>query len=242
MEDRSPHLLVVEDDREIRDLVARFLTKHGFRASVAADGRAMDKVLDTAKINLVVLDVMLPGGEDGLALCRRLRADSSVPIVLLTALAEETDRIIGLELGADDYVTKPFSPRELLARIRAVLRRAPGQSLGGAPAEPSRVLAFNGWEVDLGRRHVYAPDRTRVSVTSGEFDLLVAFCDHPRRVLSRDQLLDLTHGRAPSAFDRSVDIQVSRLRHKIEADPKNPEMIQTVRSNGYFFAPEVSRS
>lgn len=236
--ERTPHCLIVEDDREISDLVARFLTKHGIRVSVAANGRAMDRILSESRIDILVLDIMLPG-EDGLSLCRRVRAESTVPIIMLTALGDEMDRILGLEMGADDYVAKPFNSRELLARIRAVLRRV--QTLPETPyPAKSSALAFDGWRVDLGLRQLHAPDGARVMLTSGEFDLLVAFCQHPHRVLTRDQLLDLTLGRSAKAFDRSVDIRISRLRRKIEPDPKQPTFITTVRSGGYFFAAEVT--
>jgi two-component system OmpR family response regulator len=234
--ERTPHLLIVEDDREISRLTASFLGKHGFRTTIAADGRAASRILADARIDLVVLDVMLPG-EDGLRLCRRLRAESAIPIIMVTALGEETDRVIGLEMGADDYVAKPFGTRELLARIRAVLRRA-SSSQGAAPAADVR-LTFDGWRLHVAARQLRSPAGARVALTSGEFELLVAFCRHPRRVLSRDQLLDLTQGRAAKAFDRSIDIHVSRLRRKIEPDPKLPVIITTVRAGGYFFTPEV---
>lgn len=238
--ERTPHCLIVEDDREISSLIERLLPKHGFRSSVAADGRAMDRLLGESRIDLVILDIMLPG-EDGLSLCRRLRGNSSVPIIILTALGEEADRILGLEMGADDYLAKPFSSRELLARIRAVLRRVtmlPDKSTVAKPA----ILTFEGWQVDLTLRQLHSPAGARIVLTSGEFDLLVAFCQHPQRVLTRDQLLDLTHGRAAKAFDRSVDISVSRLRRKIEIDAKAPKIIATVRSGGYFFAAAVAAS
>lgn len=236
--ERTPHCLIVEDDREISDLVGRFLGKHGFRVSVAANGRAMDRILSESRIDIVVLDIMLPG-EDGLSLCRRIRGESNVPIIMLTALGDEMDRILGLEMGADDYIAKPFNSRELLARIRAVLRRV--HTLPDAPyPAKSSALSFDGWRVDLGMRQLHAPDGARVMLTSGEFDLLVAFCQHPHRVLTRDQLLDLTLGRSAKVFDRSVDIRISRLRRKIEPDPKQPKFITTVRSGGYFFAAEVT--
>ncbi len=233
--DRTPHLLVVEDDREISALIARFLGHHGFRVSVVPDGRGMTRALADCRIDLVVLDIMLPG-EDGLSLCRRVRSQSTLPVIMLTARGEEMDRIIGLEMGADDYLNKPFNPRELLARIRAVLRRATVLQAGG---ESTRILDFAGWRLDLGLRQLHTPEGTRVTLTSGEFDLLAAFCEHPRRVLTRDQLLDLTHGRNARAFDRSIDIQVSRLRRKIEPDVRAPTFITTVRSGGYFFTPDV---
>ena len=236
----GPHLLVVDDDREIRDLLARFLRKHGFRIETAADGQEMFAALGAARFELIVLDLMLPG-EDGLSLCRRVRASSDLPIIMLTAVGEDTDRIIGLEVGADDYLPKPFNPRELLARIRAVLRRA-----AEIRREPegawSKRFEFQGWVLDAARRALHAPDGTPVDLTAGEFALLLVFVGHPGRVLTRDQLLDLTRGRNAGPFDRSIDIQVSRLRHKIEDDPKRPVLIKTVRSGGYVFAGTVRQS
>ena len=236
--ERTPHCLIVEDDREISNLVTRFLTTHGLRISVAPDGRSMDRILSDSRIDLVVLDIMLPG-EDGLSLCQRLRAKSNVPIVILTALGDESDRILGLEMGADDYIAKPFNTRELLARIRAVLRRVSSLPENPLPTKSS-VLSFEGWQLDLALRQLHAPDGTRIVLTSGEFDLLVAFCQHPQRVLTRDQLLDLTAGRTARNFDRSIDIRISRLRRKIEEDPREPKIIATVRSGGYFFAAAVA--
>ena len=232
----GPHILIVDDDREIRDLLARFLRKHGFRVETAADGKAMFRTLSAGRFDLVVLDLMLPG-EDGLSLCRRVRADSDLPIVMLTAIGEDTDRIVGLEMGADDYLAKPFNPRELLARIRAVLRRAP--EMRRRDADPSRTFEFQGWALDAGARSLHAPDGALVDLTGGEFDLLLALVEHPGRVLNRDQLLDLTRGREAGPFDRSVDVQVSRLRRKIEEDPKQPALIKTVRGGGYVFAGAV---
>jgi len=234
---RSPHIAVVEDDREISKLVSRFLTEHGLRVSVVSDGRAMDRLLALSRIDLVVLDLMLPG-EDGLSICRRLAVDSGIPIIILTARGSDTDRIVGLEMGADDYLPKPFNPRELLARIRAILRRSEAVPAVHRTDMPSR-LGFDGWKLDLALRRLYTPDRVRVRLTSGEFELLVAFCQHPQQILTRDQLLDLTRGRGANVFDRSIDIQVSRLRRKIETDPKDPKLIQTVRTGGYVFAAEV---
>ena len=230
----GPHILVVDDDREIRDLLARFLRRHGYRVETAADGRQMFAALGSGRFDLIVLDLMLPG-EDGLSLCRRVRADSSLPIIMLTAVGEDTDRIVGLEVGADDYLGKPFNPRELLARIRAVLRRTT-EGLRRPEEHPSRRFEFEGWSLDAARRRLQAPDGEPVVLTAGEFSLLLAFLEHPGRVLTRDQLLDLTRGREAGPFDRSVDIQVSRLRRKIEGDPKRPELIKTVRSGGYVFA------
>jgi two-component system OmpR family response regulator len=233
----SPHLLLVEDDADISGMLSRFMLDHGFRVSRAEDGRAADRVLATSKIDLIVLDVMLPG-EDGLSICRRLRIGSSVPILMLSALGTETDRVVGLEMGADDYLPKPFSTRELLARVRAVLRR--GQTIGEDAPRDTDGFSFDGWKLDLLTRQLTSPDGLRLPLTSGEFNLLAVFCRHARRVLSRDQLLDLVHGRAATLFDRSIDIQVSRLRRKIEADPKDPTLIKTVRFGGYMFTPGVA--
>lgn len=233
---RIPHILIVDDDREIRNLLMRFLTEHGFRVTPAADGRGMLSALKTGRFDLIVLDLMLPG-EDGLQLCRRVRQELPIPILMLTALSGEADRILGLEIGADDYLTKPFSPRELVARIKAILRRAAAANA----EERDRPLsyAFGGWTLEIGKRHLRSPDGTLLPLTSGEFDLLLAFAEHPQRVLSRDQILDLTRGRSTVLFDRSIDVQVSRLRKKIEVDPNMPELIKTVRSGGYIFTPEV---
>ena len=237
--DNSPHILIVDDDREIRDLLGRFLEKHGCRVTTASDGRAMRAALGDWSIDLIVLDLMLPG-EDGLTLCRELRAQSAMPIIMLTAMGEETDRIVGLEMGADDYVPKPFSPRELLARIKAVLRRA-GERAEALPASEGQAVQFAGWALDLARRRLQSPDGTAVSLTAGEFELLTAFVDHPQRVLSRDQLLDFTRGRSAAPYDRSIDIQVSRLRRKIEPESDAPELIKTVRGGGYLFTPAIER-
>jgi two-component system OmpR family response regulator len=236
----TPHILVVEDDREISALVAKYLRANECRVSVAGDGREMDRVLAESRIDLIVLDLMLPG-EDGLSLCRRLRAASSVPIVLLTAKSEEIDRIVGLEMGADDYLPKPFNPRELLARIRAVLRRRTSEpaSVSG-PA--GQTVFFAGWRVNLTLRELLSPAGAKVAITGAEFDLLHAFCERPGRVLSRDQLLDLTQGRIAGPYERSIDVLVSRLRQKIERDPREPEFIKTIRSGGYVFTPQVERS
>ena len=234
----SPHILIVDDDREIRDLTGRYLKKHGFRVESAADAKAMDRLLRDGRFDLIVLDLMLPG-EDGLSICRRLRASTRIPILMLTAVAEDTDRIIGLEIGADDYLTKPINPRELLARIRAVLRRAEAQGSAADPVEG--LLTFSGWRIDPARRELRDPDGVLVELTAGEFGLLMALVERPRRVLSRDRLLDITRGRDAQPFDRSIDVQVSRLRRKIELDPKNPDMIKTVRSGGYIFTLPVER-
>jgi two-component system OmpR family response regulator len=233
---RTPHILIVEDDREIATLVSRLLRNNEFRVKAVASGREMDVALRDGRFDLIVLDLMLPG-EDGLSLCRRIRAESAMPIIMLTARAEEIDRILGLEMGADDYLVKPFNPRELLARIRAVLRRASAPML--AEVGDSALLRFAGWSLDKAVRRLVNPAGERVALTGAELDLLLAFCERPRRVLSRDQLLDLTQGRMAGPFERSVDVLVSRLRQKMERNPREPELIQTIRSGGYMFSPEI---
>jgi len=237
--ERTPHILVVDDDREICALVSQFLSRHSLRVSTARDGAEMMRILEVGRIDLIVLDLMLPG-EDGLSLCRKLRAQGAIPVIMLTAMGEEIDRILGLEMGADDYLAKPFNPRELLARVRAVLRRV--GALPAAIAETSvggRVLNFEGWRLDIAKRELKNRDGEIVILSSGEFDLLQAFAERPQRVLTRDQLLDLARGRAAVLYDRSVDIQVMRLRRKIELNPKDPQLIKTVRSGGYMFTPSV---
>jgi two-component system, OmpR family, response regulator len=232
----TPHILVVEDDQETRNLVARYLSGRGFRVSSAKNGAEMRRSLETGNFSLILLDLMLPG-EDGLSLCRRLRADkSNIPIIMLTALGEEADRIVGLESGADDYLPKPFSPRELVARITAVLRRADSVA---EPAGESR-LAFAGFVLEPDQRRLLNAQGAEIELTAGEYDLLVALVRRPRRVLNRDQLLDLTKGREASPFDRSIDVQISRLRRKLQAVSDAPEIIKTVRFGGYVFAAEVT--
>jgi two-component system, OmpR family, response regulator len=234
----SAHILVVDDHREIRDLVAKYLAKHGLRVSVAESAGRARRVLETSAIDLVVLDVMMPG-EDGLSLCRHLRATTGVPVIMLTAMAEDTDRVIGLEIGADDYVVKPFNPRELLARIKAVLRRV--NSLPQRRAAPdAATIRFERWQLNVGRRELIDEDGVGIPLSTGEFLLLCALLNHPKMVLSREQLLDLTRGRAANVFDRSIDNQVSRLRKKIEADPKEPSLIKTVWGGGYVFTADVA--
>jgi two-component system OmpR family response regulator len=239
--DTTPHILVVDDDHDIRELLARFLVKHGLKVTTARDGQEMAERMDGHVVDLIVLDLMMPG-DDGLTLTSRLRGQGcTIPIVMLTAMGEDTDRIVGLEVGADDYLPKPFNPRELLARIKAVLRRAPGQAMQpGTPAEAPHKVTFAGWVLDLATRDLISPEGVVVTLSAGEFDLLKAFVEHPRRVLSRDQLLDLARGRQAIPFDRSIDIQVSRLRRKLDDDPKEPQVIKTVRGGGYLFTPEVS--
>jgi two-component system OmpR family response regulator len=234
----SAHILVVDDHREIRDLLARYLARHGLRVSVAENAARARRVLETSGIDLVVLDIMMPG-EDGLSLCRHLRATSGVPVIMLTAMAEDTDRVVGLEMGADDYLVKPFNPRELLARIKAVLRRAnslPQQRT----ASRAHVLRFDRWRLNVGRRELVDQDGVGIPLSTREFALLCALLNYPKMVLSRDQLLDLTRGRAANVFDRSIDNQVSRLRKKIEADPKEPSLIKTVWGGGYMLTADVA--
>ncbi|WP_338049991.1 response regulator [Rhodopila globiformis] len=231
-------IAVVEDDPEISRMMVSFMTDHGFDVSAARSGRDLDKVMSGGKIDCVILDVGLPG-EDGLSICKRLRGKSSVPIIMVTARGTETDRIVGLELGADDYLPKPFSPRELVARVKAVIRRAGAQEQATAPAQP-QVLMFEGWKLDMARRQLFDPAGAPRSLTSGEFNVLALFCTHPRKVLSRDDLLELLHGRAAAVFDRSIDVQISRLRRKIETNLKDPTFIKTIRYGGYFFTPEVT--
>ncbi|CAO3414073.1 response regulator [Azospirillum doebereinerae] len=234
------HILVVDDNKEIRDLLGRFLRLHDFKVTTARDGYEMRECLRNGPVDLVVLDLMLPG-DDGLKLCRELRSASAVPIIMLTAMGEETDRIVGLEMGADDYVAKPFNPRELLARIKAVLRRT---TVPGDPFDPpnsgGRILRFADWRLDLVRRELRSPDGALVELTTGEYDLLLAFVENPQRVLTRDHLLDITRSRAASAFDRTIDVQVSRLRRKVETDAEQ-SMIKTVRGAGYVFVAPVER-
>ncbi|MCT4654686.1 MAG: response regulator [Cohaesibacter sp.] len=237
--DQSPHILVVDDHHEIRDLLSKYLSRNGFRISEADGGTKMRHVLKTAAIDLIVLDVMMPG-EDGLTLCRHIRETENIPVILLTALGEETDRIVGLEIGADDYVTKPFNPRELLARIKSVLRRSQSVPQPQKVAEESEVLDFDGWSLNVARRELVSPDGVTVPMSAADFRLLITFLQRPSIVLSRDQLLDLTSGRTAQLFDRSIDNQVSRLRKKIEEDPKAPKFIKTVRGGGYVFAGKVS--
>ena len=234
----SIHVVVVDDDQAIRSMLARFLIQHGLQVTQASNGPELLAALAARPVDLIVLDVMMPG-EDGLSLCRRLRAGSETPVILLTAMQGDADRVVGLELGADDYVVKPFNPRELLARIKAVLRRtaAPQVPVRGARA----AYRFEGWVLDASRRRLVSPAGVLVDLTSGEFDLLLVFAEHPQRVLSRDVLLDLARGRGSPAVNRSIDIQISRLRRKLEADPHTPALIKTVRNEGYYFAADVAR-
>ncbi|WP_441241026.1 response regulator [Tardiphaga sp. 768_D3_N2_1] len=232
-----PNILVVEDDRETRTLIAKYLRTNSCNVTTAADGREMEKVMADTRVDLLILDVMLPG-EDGLSLCRKVRAESQLPIIMLTARGEDVDRILGLEMGADDYLPKPFNPRELLARINAVLRRQ-ATALNASATPNATAMSFAGWQIDVRLRELRNPEGARVAMTSAEFDLLRAFVERAGRVLSRDSLLDLTQGRSAGSFERSIDVLVSRIRRKIEVDPQDAQMIKTVRSGGYMFTPTV---
>ena len=231
------HILIVDDDAEIRSLLGEYLARNGYRTTLASEGKAMRRALEHANIDLVVLDLMLPG-EDGLALCRKLRAESDLPVIMLTARGEETDRIVGLEMGADDYLAKPFSPRELLARIKSVLRRS--RSLPrNLRADAARLIAFAGWTLDTVARHLVSDRGVVTSLSGAEYQLLRVFLSHPSQVLSRDQLMLLSKGHEADALDRSIDIRVSRLRHRLGDDPSNPQIIKTVRGEGYVLAVAV---
>lgn len=235
------HILVVDDDPEIGQLLQDYLEKYEYRVSVAEDGKAMRMVLEGGSVDLIILDVMLPD-EDGISLCRQLRQNSPVPVMMLSAAGEETDRIVGLEVGADDYLTKPFSPRELLARVKALLRRSQGplaQKRRKQQRAQMSKLAFDDWTLDRQKQELVDSEGLIVPLSRGEYTLLVAFIESAGRVLSRDGLLDLTQGRDASPFDRSIDVQVGRLRKKIEKDPKDPNIILTVRGGGYRFASKV---
>jgi two-component system OmpR family response regulator len=231
-----PHILVVDDDGEIRSLLRAFLEREGLRVSTAPDGRGLWTALGQGRVDLIVLDLMLPG-EDGLTLCRRLRVDSDVPVIMLTARGDPVDRIVGLEMGADDYLAKPFQPRELLARIRNVLRRVRAH----APPDTAdaRRLRFAGWTLDVGARELLAADGVRVPLSGAEYRLLRVFLDRPHRVLGREQLLDLARDRELQPFDRSIDVQVGRLRKRLNDDGREPRLLKTVRGEGYVFAADV---
>lgn len=234
----SEHILVVDDHAEIREMLQTYLTQQGYRVSVAADGTNLRRTIDQESVDLVILDLMLPG-EDGLSLTRYLREHFDVAIIILTGRGEIVDRIVGLELGADDYIAKPFDLRELLARTKSVLRRA--KKSASAVEEPQQKVLFAGWALELDTRQLYSPQGSEVPLTTGEFELLVGFVNHPNRVLSRDELLDLTRNRKATPFDRSIDVQVGRLRRKIETNPDRPSIIKTVRGAGYVFATKVER-
>jgi two-component system OmpR family response regulator len=237
----QPHVLIVDDDRETRDLLQTFFVQRGVGVSTASDGVEMEAVLHRAGIDLVILDVMLPG-RSGLDLCREIRARSRVPIIMLTAVTETTDRVVGLEMGADDYVAKPFDPRELLARVRAVLRRFDDKADGAVtrPRNEPLVYRFAGWTMDVSRRRLVSPGGVRVELTTAEFNLLHTLVRSAQRVLTREQLIELSGGDAAQSFDRSVDILISRLRRKMEDEPRAPKLILTVRGGGYQFGPEIT--
>lgn len=233
----NDHILIVDDDPGLRELLADYLGRHGFAVSGVNDGRGLWASLERDSVDLVILDLMLPG-DDGLVLCRTLRARSPIPIIMLTARGDDTDRIVGLEMGADDYLPKPFNPRELLARIKSILRRS-----RSAPADPgeARRLQFAGWTLDVNARQLVAPDGVVVALGASDYRLLRVFLDHPQRVLNRDQLLDWTQGREAVPFDRSIDVQVSRLRRRLRDDPREAILIKTVRNEGYILAAQVHR-
>jgi two-component system phosphate regulon response regulator OmpR len=234
---RLDKIIIVDDDARIRDLLRRFLSQEGFDVLLAEDGRALDRILQRETIDLLVLDLMLPG-EDGLSICKRLRGNGTkIPVIMLTAKGEDVDRINGLEIGADDYLSKPFNPRELLARIHAVLRRRPQAEVPGAPANDKEVITFGEFTLDLGVRAL-SKNGQDIPLTTGEFAMLKALVRHPRQALSRDKLAQLARGREFEPFDRSLDVQVSRLRKMIELDPASPKIIQTVWGVGYVFVPD----
>lgn len=234
------NLLIVDDDLEVLALLKKFFMQHGYAVETVAGGTELWAAMERHPADLIILDLMLPG-ENGLLLCQRLRQQYATPVIMLTAMGELSDRVVGLELGADDYLTKPFDARELLARVRAVLRRT-GEVSSVLNDKPRPTLEFAGWQLDVTRRELRSPDRVMIPLSGGEFELLLVFAEHPRRVLSRQQLLDMTRGEAFEAFDRSIDVQVSRLRRKLEFDTKRPAMIRTVRNGGYQFTASVSRS
>jgi two-component system, OmpR family, response regulator len=232
------HILVVDDQKEICELIREYLTDEGFRVSTANDGEGLREEMARSQVDLVILDLMLPG-EDGLQLARELRGESDIGIIMLTGRGETVDRIIGLEMGADDYLPKPFHLRELLARVRSVLRRAASRAAEKASGQRPRAR-FADWVLDLSSRELLSPSGEGVRLTTGEFELLAALVNHANQVLSRDRLLDLSRHREAGPFDRTIDVQVGRLRRKLEDDPKNPAMIKTVRGGGYIFTPEVA--
>ena len=236
------HVLIVDDDAEIRQLLEQLLIKYNYQVSTASNGNEMFAVLNSKSVDLILLDVLLPG-DDGFVLCRKIREKYTIPVIMVTAIGEATDRVVGLEMGADDYLTKPFNARELVARIRAVMRRTQEGASKTADfiSEDEEVLEFEGWRLQRASRSLLSKDQVEVALSAGDYDLLCAFIDRPQKILSRDQLLDLTKNRSSGPFDRSIDIQVSRLRYKIEEDPKNPTLIKTVRGGGYFFCAKIKK-
>ena len=236
----SPHILVVDDEPEIAEVLRRYLTGQGYRVSTAGGGAEMRRVMAEGSVDLVLLDLGLPG-EDGLALMRSLRKTSSVAVIVVTGRGDPVDRIVGLEVGADDYVTKPFDVRELAARVRSVLRRTLDKPDGPETTTPVEVIRFAGWTLDLGARRLDSPHAKVIDLTTGEFELLAALVRSPGRVLSRDELLEATRNREAGPFDRTIDVQVGRLRRKLETDPQHPELIKSVRGAGYVFTAKVER-
>jgi two-component system OmpR family response regulator len=231
--------LIVDDDLEVLALLKKFFVQHGYSVEVATDGASLWSAMERQAPDLIILDLMLPG-ENGLTLCQRLRQQYATPVIMLTAMSELSDRVVGLEMGADDYLGKPFDARELLARVRAVLRRA-GESRPLSGQMPRPLIKFADWQLDLTRRELRSPDQVMIPLSAGEFDLLLVFVEHSQRILTRELLLDLARGRSHEAFDRSIDVQVSRLRRKLAFDSKRVEIIRTVRNVGYLFTPDVTR-
>jgi two-component system OmpR family response regulator len=238
--EKKKHILIVDDDKDIRDSLSSYLSKYQFIVTTARDGEEMQKVLGKHNIDLILLDLMIPG-EDGFALLKKIRLTSSIPVIMLTGVGEETEKVIGLEIGADDYQTKPFNLRELLARIKAVLRRYSNISEIIREGKSGMRYEFLGWVLDTITRRFTNPEGKEIPLSSGEYELLMTFLERSQRVLNRDQLLDLTKHRHAEPFDRSVDVQISRLRKKIETDPKNPKILKTIRGGGYIFACSVNK-
>jgi DNA-binding response OmpR family regulator len=244
MTDRpAEHILVVDDDARIRQMLVRYFEDEGFRVTAVENGVQMRATLDRNEVHIVLLDLILPGGEDGLTLARELRSQSDLPIIMLTGRDDVVDRIVGLEIGADDYIPKPFHLREVLARVRTVLRRR-GDS-GAKPNAPAPqiedVIRFEGWTLDLGRRQLLAHDGVEIELTTGEFDMFVVLASHPGRVFARETLMDMTRGRNLEAFDRTIDAQIARLRKKVERDPRHPVLIKSIRGIGYVFTGKFDR-
>jgi len=231
----AEHILVVDDDARVRQMLIRYFEGEGYRVSAAADGPAMRDCLAKAAVDIILLDLVLPGGEDGLALARDIRSRSNIPIIMLTGRDDVIDRIVGLEVGADDYIAKPFHLREVLARVRSVLRRHQAAAAKG-DNETTENFCFDGWQLNVGRRQLFSADGSDIALTTGEFDMLCVLVTHAGRVLSRELLMDLTRSRNLAAYDRTIDAQVARLRKKIERDPKNPTLIKSVRNVGYVFS------
>lgn len=238
--ERQQHILVVDDDPDIRELLQEYLSRNGYRTSAVGEGKGMWRALEHGHIDLIVLDLMLPG-DDGLELCRNLRVNSKVPVIMLTAKGDDMDRILGLEMGADDYLPKPFNPRELLARIKTVLRRSSIMPWNEAEEPEHLPICFAGWRLDPITRHLTGEDGLVVPLSGAEYKLLNVLLAHPNRILNRDQLLDLTQGRESDPFDRSIDVLISRLRKRLGDDPKTPQIIKTVRGEGYILSVKVSK-